>query len=80
MVRNTGTTATQSWTVRWTFANGQVINQLWNGRFTQSGATVTVNNETYNNVVPPNGTTSFGFNASAPGTTNAVPTVTCSRT
>jgi hypothetical protein len=80
VVTNTGTTATQSWTVRWTFANGQVINQLWGGRFTQSGASVTVINETYNNVLPPNGTTNFGFNASVPGATNAIPTLTCSRT
>jgi chitodextrinase len=80
VVTNTGTTATSSWKVTWTFANGQVISDLWNGIFTQSGANVTVNNQTYNNVINPGGNTSFGFNASWSGT-NAVPTtVTCTRT
>jgi cellulase/cellobiase CelA1 len=65
--------------VRWTFANGQVITQLWGGRLTQSGSSVTVTNETWNNVLAPNATTTFGFLANW-NATNAVPTVTCTRT
>ena len=79
VVTNTGTTATSSWRVTWTFANGQVISDLWGGVFTQSGANVTVNNQTWNNVINPGATASFGFNASQNGT-NAVPTLTCTRT
>jgi len=78
-VTNTGTTATSSWTITWTFANGQTISQLWSGLLTQTGANVTVHNESYNGALAPNASTSFGFLASWSGTnTNPVPT--CSRT
>jgi glucose/arabinose dehydrogenase len=78
-VRNTGTTPTTGWTVTWTFQNGQVISQLWGGLFQQNGANVTVRNEAWNGAIPPNGTTSFGFIASA-GAANAVPNpVNCAR-
>jgi glucose/arabinose dehydrogenase len=71
-VRNTGTTPTATWTVGWTFQNGQVISQMWGGLPQQSGANVTVRNEGYNGVIPPNGTVTFGFIASV-GATNTVP-------
>jgi glucose/arabinose dehydrogenase len=75
-VRNTGTTTITSWTVTFTFANGQVITQLWNGTFTQSGAAVTIRNASYNGTLSPNGTATPGFLASWAGT-NSVPAVTC---
>jgi Cellulose binding domain/Cellulase (glycosyl hydrolase family 5) len=71
-----GTAAINAWTVRWTFANGQIISQLWSGVLTQSGAAVTVGNMSYNGSLGANATTVFGFNASWNGT-NAVPTPTC---
>ncbi len=78
-VRNTGTTPTAGWTVKWNFANGQVISQMWGGTYTQSGAAVTVRNVDYNGVLAPNATTTFGFNASW-NNTNAVPSpVGCTR-
>jgi len=74
-----GTVASTSWTVTWTFANGQVISQLWSGALTQSGASVTVRNVDYNGSLAAGGTATFGFLASWNGT-NAVPTnVSCSR-
>jgi len=30
------------WTLTWTFANGQTIQQLWNAAFTQTGGNITV--------------------------------------
>ncbi len=71
-----GTAAISAWTVRWTFANGQTISQLWNGALTASGASITVKNMSYNGAVAANATTMFGFNASW-SNTNAVPTLTC---
>jgi len=77
-VRNTGTSTINAWTVRWTFANGQVISDLWGGIRTQTGAQVTVRNESWNGTIGPNATVVFGFNSSWSGT-NAVPSpVTCS--
>ena len=76
-VRNTGTSTINAWTVRWTFANGQVISDLWGGIRTQTGAQVTVRNESWNGTIGPNATVVFGFNSSWSGT-NAVPSpVTC---
>jgi hypothetical protein len=73
-IDNTGTTAWTSWTLQWTFANGQTIQSLWNGIETQSGALVTVTNESYNASVPAGGSvTGIGFNGNLVGG-NAVPT------
>jgi hypothetical protein len=70
-----GSTAITSWTLTWTFANGQTISSLWNGIETQSGANVTVKNESYNGSIAANGTlTGIGFNGTWNGTTNAIPT------
>lgn len=72
-ITNTGTTAINGWTLRWTFANGQQINQIWNASHSQSGAQVTVTNVSWNGTIAPNGTASFGFLGSWTGT-NARPT------
>jgi len=70
-----GSTAITSWTLTWTFANGQTVSQLWNGVETQSGANVTVKNESYNGSIAAGGTlTGIGFNGTWNGTTNAIPT------
>jgi hypothetical protein len=74
-IQNTGTTAWTSWTLTWTFANGQTISSFWNGIETQSGAVVTVKNEPYNGSVAAGGNvTGIGFNGIWNGVTNAVPT------
>jgi uncharacterized membrane protein len=74
-IDNTGTTAWTSWTLTWTFANGQTVSSLWNGMETQSGANVTVKNESYNGSIAAGGSLSgIGFNGTWNGTTNAIPT------
>jgi hypothetical protein len=74
-IDNTGTTAISSWTLTWTFANGQTITSLWNGAETQSGSQVTVKNLSYNGAIAAGGSYSgMGFNGAWNGTTNAVPT------
>jgi hypothetical protein len=70
-----GPTAVTSWTLTWSFANGQTISSLWNGIETQSAANVTVKNEPYNGSIAAGGTLSgIGFNGTWNGTTNAIPT------
>ena len=76
-VQNTGTTASTGWTATFTFTGGQQLSQAWNTAYTQSGSTVTTRNVTYNGVLAPGGSTSFGFLASWNDTTNPVPAVTC---
>jgi endoglucanase len=74
-INNTGTTALSSWTLTWTFANGQTVTQLWNGIEAQSGANVSVVNESYNGSIPSGGSYSgMGFNGTWNNTTNAAPT------
>jgi len=73
-IDNTSSTALSSWTLTWSFANGQTISSLWNGVETQSGANVTVKNQSYNGSIPAGGSlTGIGFNGTWSGT-NAVPT------
>jgi endoglucanase len=73
-IENTGSAAISSWSLTWTFANGQTVSQLWNGAESQSGANVTVNNLSYNGTIAGGATyTGMGFNGTWNGTTNAVP-------
>ncbi len=74
-INNTGTTALSSWTLTWSFANGQTVTQLWNGNVAQSGSKVTVTNMSYNGSIPAGGSyNGVGFNGSWNNTTNAGPT------
>jgi hypothetical protein len=74
-ISNTGSTAITSWSLQFSFANGQMITQGWNGNFSQSGSTVTITNASYNGSIPAGTTLSStpGFNGSLSGT-NTNPT------
>ena len=61
------------WTLGFAFPSGQNISQLWNGTYTQTGATVTVRDAGYNAAIATNASTSFGFNGTSTGT-NTNPT------
>jgi len=74
VIGNTGTTAWTSWTLTWTFANGQTISSFWNGIETQTGANVTVASESYNGAVAAGGfATNIGFNGVWNGVINQIP-------
>ncbi|MEN3540668.1 cellulose binding domain-containing protein [Microbispora sp. ZYX-F-249] len=70
-VTNTGSGALSPWALRWTFANGQRIGQGWNGTFTQTGATVTVNGPDWNPALAPGASATVGFTATWNGANNA---------
>jgi hypothetical protein len=72
-INNTGSTAINGWTLRWTFANSQVISQMWGATYTQSQGTVSATNVSWNNTIPAGGSQSLGFLASKSGT-NGIPT------
>ena len=78
-VTNSGTVATKTWTVTWTWGGNQAFVNTWNATITQSGTAVTAKNMSYNNVINAGGNTTFGFQASFSGT-NTTPTLTCSAT
>ncbi|MFR0356113.1 glycoside hydrolase family 6 protein [Streptomyces sediminimaris] len=71
-VTNNGA-AKSSWAVKWSYAGNQKVTSGWNAKLSQSGATVTAANETYNATLGAGGSVSFGFNGTYSGT-NAVPT------
>jgi hypothetical protein len=79
-VTNNGTTPTTSWTVTWTFPNGQTVTDMWGGIRTQSGANVTVTPESWSAVIQPSQSFTFGFNGAWSGTNNNPTTLTCTRT
>ncbi|WP_433073654.1 cellulose binding domain-containing protein [Dactylosporangium sp. CA-052675] len=69
-VTNLGS-AVSSWKVGWAFGAGQVVQQLWNGTVTQSGAQVTVASAGWNGSLGSGASTSFGFNGSWTGSNPA---------
>lgn len=71
-----GSSAINSWTVTWTWPNGQRFTNTWNATVTTSGETVTARNAAYNGKLAAGAETSWGFTASR-GATNSKPAVTC---
>ncbi|KRD45159.1 exoglucanase [Cellulomonas sp. Root930] len=72
-VTNTGTTALSSWTLGFTFANGQTVTQGWSADWSQSGTAVTAKNAAWNGTLGAGQSTDIGFNGSHTGT-NTNPT------
>ncbi|MEU5084508.1 MULTISPECIES: cellulose binding domain-containing protein [Streptomyces] len=70
---NTGSSAWNGWSLTWSFADGQKVTQMWNAGYTQSGATVTARNVSWNGTVEAGSSVSFGFTGSRSGTTNSRP-------
>ncbi|MFD0592894.1 cellulose binding domain-containing protein [Catellatospora coxensis] len=75
-VVNNGTVPISGWSVRFTFPNGQVISQSWNGQVTQTGSTVTTLNVSWNGSLAPGAGTAAGFLASWTGA-NGTPVPVC---
>jgi hypothetical protein len=75
-VNNTGTVATKTWKVTWTWGGNQAISNSWSATVTQSGTAVAAANMSYNNAIAPGGNTTWGLQASFSGT-NSAPTLNC---
>ena len=79
-VTNNGSYTIQTWTVTWTFSAGQTIvpGSPYSANVTQAGSTVTATpGGTYNAVLSPGQSATFGFNGDYNGTSNPSPAVTC---
>ncbi|HEX3046010.1 MAG TPA: cellulose binding domain-containing protein [Bacillota bacterium] len=71
---NNTVAAVNGWTLAFTFPGNQTITNLWNGTYTQSGASVSVKDGGFNASISANGgSVNFGFNLNYSGT-NAKPT------
>ncbi|MCT9140583.1 cellulase family glycosylhydrolase [Streptomyces violarus] len=73
VLRNTGTSAINGWTLRWAFPDSQRITNLWGGTATQSGSEVSVAAASYTATVPAAGSVTLGFTATR-STANSSPT------
>ncbi|MEN8908064.1 MAG: leucine-rich repeat domain-containing protein [Clostridiales bacterium] len=71
-IKNIGDSEINGWTLSWTFPEDQQITNMWGGSYTQSGQSVIVKNDIWNETIPVNGTVNFGFNLSYIGS-NSVP-------
>ncbi|HEX3047723.1 MAG TPA: cellulose binding domain-containing protein [Bacillota bacterium] len=73
-IKNITSTVVNGWTLAWTFPGAQMITNLWNGAYSQSGSAVSVKDAGFNANIPAGGgTVNFGFNLNYTGT-NAKPT------
>nr|WP_166772067.1 cellulose binding domain-containing protein [Cellulomonas uda] len=65
--------AVSSWLLTWTFPAGQTVTQAWNTSLTQSGATVSARNASYNGSLGTGASAEIGFNGTS-GAANPSPT------
>jgi endoglucanase len=72
-VTNTGTTAISGWTVTFTLPAGHTITGYWNATLTTSGQTVTVRGNSNTSTIAPAGKVEWGFQASRPDGSTALP-------
>ncbi|MEU0882609.1 cellulose-binding domain-containing protein [Lentzea sp. NPDC005914] len=60
-IRNTGRDAINGWTLRWSFGDGQSVQNMWNASSSQRGAAVSATNASYTVTIAPGGEVSIGF-------------------
>lgn len=77
-VTNTGTSATHSWQVTWSWPGSQSVTQIWSAADTVSGSSVTATNLSYNGDIAAGGNTTFGLLAS--GSPPGALSVSCTAT
>lgn len=74
-----GQDGVSQWTTVWTLDSQQTITQSWNATLSTSDSTVTATSVSWNSLLAPFASTSFGFIGTYTGTgTIPTPTVTCS--
>jgi cellulase/cellobiase CelA1 len=76
-ITNTGSSTVNGWSLVFSFANGQMMTQIWNASAAQAGSQVTITNLSYDGMIAPGSTlSSVGFL----GTWNATNTAPASFT
>ena len=60
-LRNTGSQRIDGWSLRWAFADGETINNIWSVQATQTRSVVTANNLHWNRTLAPGRSLTFGF-------------------
>ncbi|GGN14655.1 hypothetical protein GCM10011609_64020 [Lentzea pudingi] len=60
-IRNTGAVPVNGWALRWSFADGQSVRQVWNASVSQRGSAVTVTSAEHTRSIAPRGEVQIGF-------------------
>ena len=60
-INNTGTSAINGWTLKFSFPGDQKVTNGWSATVTQSGTSVTAVNASYNGSIAPGANATFGF-------------------
>lgn len=66
-VANTGGSAVNGWTLKFTLPSGQTVTNAWNATVSPASGQVGATNLSYNAAIPAGGSTSFGFQANHTG-------------
>jgi serine/threonine protein kinase len=74
-IANQSASTLSGWTLHWTLPANQSLTNLWNGKLTQNGSAITVDNFDYNAHIPTNGTATVGYTASS--TSGDTPAISC---
>ncbi|MGW6738917.1 cellulase family glycosylhydrolase [Streptomyces sp. NPDC055013] len=72
VIRNTGSSAVDGWTLRRTFPDSRRVSNPWGGTATQSGTDVSVTSASYTASIAPAGSVTLGFTATK-GSANPSP-------
>jgi Glycosyl hydrolase family 12/Cellulose binding domain len=78
LVTNTSSGTLNGWTLGWTFAGDQKINDMWNASYSQSGESVTATNESYDGTLSPGATATVGFTGTFTSSDASPSSVSCS--
>ncbi len=68
-ITNTSASTVNGWSLVFTLPSGQTITSGWNATYAPTSGQVTARNVSYNGTIPPNGSTSIGFQATHTGNT-----------
>ncbi|NUR70284.1 MAG: 1,4-beta-xylanase [Hamadaea sp.] len=68
-ITNTGSSAINGWQLKFNLASGQNITSGWNATYSPTSGAVTATNVSYNDSIPPGGSTTIGFQATHTGNT-----------
>lgn len=68
-VENTGPDAIDGWSLGWKFADGESVARHWDAEIVTGPSGVSATNLSWNRVIAPGGTVSFGFNGAIDGAT-----------
>ncbi|WP_329789798.1 cellulose binding domain-containing protein [Lentzea sp. DG1S-22] len=60
-IRNTGAAAIGGWTLRWSFADGQSVREMWGATASQRGTAVTATSVDHTKTIPAPGEVTIGF-------------------